>query len=196
MGKVIECITPELQAFIEAQPLFFVASAPLSRDAHVNLSPKGLDCLRVLSPRRIAYLDLTGSGNETAAHLSENGRLTFMFCAFSGSPRILRLYGTGEVVLPESPAWAELIGGFPTYPGVRQFIAASITRVQTSCGFGVPLMKHIGARDTLLRWAESKGDDLPRYRLTKNARSIDGLPAPVAAEGQDSSQTSLELTSD
>jgi hypothetical protein len=180
MGKVVECITPELQAFIEAQPLFFVASAPLSGAGHVNLSPKGLDCLRVLSPGRVAYLDLTGSGNETAAHLRENGRVTFMFCAFAGPPRILRLYGTGAVVLPDAPRWAELIGRFPAHPGARQIVTAEISRVQTSCGFGVPRMELVGQRDTLLRWAEARGDELPRYRRQKNARSIDGLPAPSA----------------
>src|SRR5688500_11557831 len=178
MGKVLECITPDLEAFIGAQPLFFVATAPISGEGHVNLSPKGLDCLRVLSPTRVAYLDLTGSGNETAAHLAENARITFMFCAFSGAPRILRLYGIGTVVLPGTPRWAELAAGFPGYPGVRQIIAAGITRVQTSCGYGVPLMDFSGQRDTLCRWAEAKGEALPRYRQEKNAKSIDGLPAP------------------
>jgi len=183
MGKIFESITPDLQAFIEAQPLFFVATAPLSNEGHVNLSPKGLDCLRVLSPRRVAYIDLTGSGNETAAQLTENGRITFMFCAFAGAPRILRLYGTGAVVLPESPQWTELVGHFSVYPGARQLITAEITRVQTSCGYGVPLMDFVRQRDTMLRWAEAKGDELPLYRQEKNARSIDGLPAPQAPEG-------------
>lgn len=181
MAKVLESITPELQAFIEAQPVFFVASAPLAEDGHVNLSPKGLDCLRVLSPSRVAYLDLTGSGNETSAHLHENGRITFMFCAFAGAPRILRLYGTGEVVLPETAAWEEMAGLFPVYPGMRQIVTAEIARVQTSCGFAVPLMEYTRQRDTLPRWAEAKGDDLPAYREQKNARSIDGLPAPLVA---------------
>jgi hypothetical protein len=181
MSKVVECITPELNAFIKAQPVFFVASAPLSEEGHVNLSPKGLDCLRVLSPSRVAYLDLTGSGNETSAHLHENGRITFMFCAFTGAPRILRLYGTGEVVLPETPEWAELAGLFPAYPGMRQIITAEISRVQTSCGFAVPLMEYTRQRDTLPRWAVAKGDELPAYRRQKNALSIDGLPAPLAA---------------
>jgi hypothetical protein len=183
MGKVLECITAELKAFIEAQPVFFVATAPLSGEGHVNLSPKGLDSLRVLSPTRVAYLDLTGSGNETAAHLQENGRITLMFCAFTGSPRILRLYGTGEVVLPESPGWSELAGLFPEYPGVRQIIVAEVSRVQTSCGYAVPLMDFARQRDTLLRWAEAKGETLPMYRQEKNATSIDGLPAPLAREG-------------
>ena len=180
MGKVFECITEELQAFIEAQPLFFVATAPLSPAGHVNLSPKGLDCFRVLSRSRIAYLDLTGSGNETAAHLQENARITFMFCAFEGPPRILRLYGTGGLVLPGQTQWAELAALFPEYPGVRQIVVADVERVQTSCGFAVPLMEYVGQRDTLLRWAEARGDDLPRYRQEKNALSIDGLPTPHA----------------
>ena len=160
--------------------MFFVASAPLSGDGHVNVSPKGLDCFRILSPSSVAYLDLTGSGNETAAHLHENGRITFMFCAFTGSPRIVRLYGIGHVVLAETPQWAELIDRFPVYPGARQIMTAEISRVQTSCGFGVPLMEYVQQRDTLLRWAESKGGHLSSYREEKNARSIDGLPAPVS----------------
>jgi hypothetical protein len=179
MGKVFDAISPKLQAFIEAQPLFFVSTAPLSADGHVNLSPKGLDCFRVLSPRAIAYLDLTGSGNETAAHVEENGRITFMFCAFAGPPQILRLYGTGRVVLPASDEWARLSGHFPDYPGVRQIVAAEISRVQTSCGYAVPRMDYRGQRDTLLRWAQAKGDALPEYREEKNARSIDGIPAPL-----------------
>jgi hypothetical protein len=177
MGKVLECITPELRAFIEAQPLFFVATAPLAGTGHVNLSPKGLDCFRFLSSSRVAYLDLTGSGNETAAHVRENGRITFMFCAFAGPPRVLRLHGTAQVVLPESREWAGLVDAFPSHPGVRQIITAEITRVSTSCGFGVPFMEYVGQRDTLIRWAEAKGEALPRYREEKNAQSIDGLPA-------------------
>jgi hypothetical protein len=178
MGKVLPNITPDLRAFIEAQPLFFVATAPLAGDGHVNLSPKGLDSFRVLSPDRVAYLDLTGSGNETAAHLRENGRITFMWCAFSGAPRILRLYGKGATVVPGDEGWEELIDRFPGYPGVRQIITAEISRVQTSCGYAVPRMDLVGDRDTLLRWAEAKRDALPAYRAEKNARSIDGLPAP------------------
>ena len=179
MGKVFESITSDLQKFIEAQPLFFVATAPLSRAGHVNLSPKGLDAFRVLSPTRVAYLDLTGSGNETAAHLAENGRITFMFCAFTGSPRILRLYGHGAVALPGTSRWAELVDRFPDYPGPRQIITADITRVGTSCGYGVPLMELVRPRDTLLRWAASKGEALRRYRKEKNSTSMDGLAAPA-----------------
>ena len=179
MGQSLQCITPDLQGFIEAQPVFFVASAPLAASGHVNLSPKGLDSFRVLSPNRVAYLDLTGSGNETSAHLTENERITFMFCAFSGPPRILRLYGRGTVVLPDATEWPALAALFPTFPGTRQVIAADIHRVQTSCGFGVPVMKTVEQRDTLLRWAVAKGEQLPDYRKNKNAQSIDGLSAPL-----------------
>ena len=178
MGKAFDSIPADLQPFIEAQPLFFVATAPSGAEGHVNVSPKGLDSFRVLSPNRVAYLDLTGSGIETAAHLLENGRITFMFCAFTGPPRIVRLYGSGAVVLPDSPAWPELARHFPALPGARQIITAEITRVRTACGYGVPLMEYTGQRDTLPRWAEAKGDALPAYRREKNSASIDGLPAP------------------
>jgi hypothetical protein len=185
MAKTHEQITDDLAAFIAAQPLFFVGSAPLSADGHVNLSPKGLDCLRVLGPLRVAYLDLTGSGNETSAHLAENGRITLMFCAFSGPPSILRLYGRGEVVLPGGPLWEELRPLFPDHPGARQIVVAEISRVQTSCGFAVPLMTYTAQRDTLIRWAESRGPEaLVAYRQEKNVRSIDGLPTPLAEQRQ------------
>jgi hypothetical protein len=181
MAKTYESITDDLQTFIRAQHVFFVATAPLSAEGHVNLSPKGLDCFRILSPRRVAYLDLTGSGNETSAHLHENGRIVFMFCAFDGSPSILRLYGTGRVILPDSVEWADLAAHFRLYPGVRQIITADITRVQTSCGFGVPRFDYVDDRDSLPRWAETKGDaGLETYRHEKNAVSIDALPTPLA----------------
>ena len=180
MAKLFDLITTELQAFIRAQHLFFVASAPLDAAGHVNLSPKGLDCFRILSPRQVAYLDLTGSGNETSAHLHENGRITFMFCAFDGPPNILRLYGTGRTILAGSPEWADLNHHFATIPGARQIIIADITRVQTSCGYAVPLYEYEGERDTLIRWAEAKGDDgLVTYRHEKNVQSMDALPTPL-----------------
>lgn len=183
MAKLYEHITDRLAEFIRAQPMFFVASAPLATDGHVNVSPKGLDCLRILSPRRVAYLDLTGSGNETSAHILENGRITFMFCAFSGPPQILRLYGQGHTVLQGSDEWAQLAPLFPEYHGARQIIAADIERVQTSCGYAVPLLDYVGQRDTLLRWADSKDDQgLEEYRCEKNVRSIDGLPTPLAQQ--------------
>lgn len=188
MGQTVDGITPELKRFIEAQPVFFVASAPLAASGHVNLSPKGLDSFRVLSPNRVAYLDLTGSGNETSAHLTENGRITFMFCAFSGPPRILRLYGRGTVILPDAPEWTTLVNRFPILPGIRQVITADIHRVQTSCGFGVPTMEFGGQRDTLLRWAEGKGEQIAQYRHKKNATSIDGLPAPLLQDNASSNR--------
>lgn len=185
MAKLYPAIIPELRAFIEKQQLFFVASAPLGAEGHVNLSPKGLDCFRMLSPEQVAYLDLTGSGNETSAHLAENGRITLMFCAFAGPPRILRLYGRGRTVLPGAPAWPQLRAMFGEYPGVRQIIVADITRVQTSCGFGVPRYDYVGQRSTLLDWASAKGDEeLAEYRAEKNACSIDGLPAALAEDGR------------
>jgi predicted pyridoxine 5'-phosphate oxidase superfamily flavin-nucleotide-binding protein len=179
VGKTYQSISAEHRAFIERQPMFFVASAPLSPGGHVNLSPKGLDALRVIDPTAVSYLDLTGSGNETAAHLVENGRVTLMFCAFEGSPKILRLYCRGRVVTRVSADWAEAIALYPEQPGVRQVIVCTVEMVQTSCGFGVPRMNLVEQRDQLPRWAESKGEDgLVEYRRTRNAVSIDGLLAP------------------
>jgi hypothetical protein len=181
MAKLYDDITDDLAEFIQAQPLFFVATAPLTPDGHVNLSPKGLDCLRILSATRVAYMDMTGSGNETSAHLHENQRITLMFCAFSGAPKILRLYGQGRTILPETDEWAQLTPLFPDYYGARQIIAADIHRVQTSCGYAVPLMELVGQRDTLLRWAKAKGDQgLQEYRREENTCSIDGLPTALA----------------
>ncbi|HMA36822.1 MAG TPA: pyridoxamine 5'-phosphate oxidase family protein [Chloroflexia bacterium] len=180
MAKVYESITPELQRFLAAQPLFFVATAPLAGAGHVNLSPKGQACFRVFTPHRVGYLDLTGSGNETAAHLAENGRITFMFCAFQGAPRILRLYGAGRVVLPATDEWAAVRSSFPAVPGARQVILADIHRVQTSCGMAVPLLDYVGQRENLAVWAAAQGEDgLVAYRAAKNRRSIDGLAAPL-----------------
>lgn len=182
MGSSHPSITPELSEFIAAQRIFFVASAPLCADGHVNLSPKGLDTLRILSPTRVAYLDLTGSGNETAAHLMENGRITFLFCAFEGPPKILRLYGQGRTVQPEDSDWAELAAHFPNFPGIRQIVLIDITRVQTSCGFGIPLLRFEGHRDALEQFANKKGPvGIKEYQLRKNVRSVDGLPTPLTS---------------
>lgn len=177
MAKLYETITPAIQEFIAKQHMFFVASAPLTGEGHVNLSPKGLDAFRVLSPNRVAYMDLISSGNETSAHMLENGRITLMFCAFDGSPNILRLYGKGYTVLPSHPQWAELSQHFTLYPSTRQIIVADIHRVQTSCGYGVPLYDYVGERDIHFKWAETKGQDgLKDYLLEKNLVSADGLP--------------------
>ncbi len=180
MAKVFDSITPELHEFIAAQHLFFVATAPLSPIGHVNLSPKGLDSFRILSPNQVAYLDLTGSGNETSAHLLENGRLTIMFCAFQGAPCILRLYGQGRVILPVAREWTELYPLFLPIAGARQIVVADIDRVQTSCGLGVPLMEYEGQRSALVDWAEKKGEEgIAAYWQQKNLVSVDGLPTPL-----------------
>lgn len=179
MAKVLPEIDAELAAWMAAQPLFFNATAPLAADGHINLSPRGLDTFRVLGPHEVAWLDLTGSGNESAPHLMENGRLTVMFCAFSGPPRILRLYGRGTVVVPGDAAWMTLRPHFPDFPGVRQIVHMNVARVQTSCGAGVPLLDYRGQREELLAWARNKGEEgMAEYRRQKNAVSIDGLAAP------------------
>ena len=181
MARTYPEITAELRRFIARQHCFFVASAP-SEGGHVNLSPKGLDSLRVLDGRRVAYLDLTGSGNETSAHLAENGRLTIMFCAFAGPPRILRLYGRGSVVLPDSPEWEALAPNFTMHPGARQIITLDVERVQTSCGYAVPLMSFETDRDVLDTWTANKGPEgLEQYRRQKNAVSLDGQLTPIGA---------------
>ncbi len=182
VAKVYPSITPEFRDWIERQRVFFVSTAPLTADGHVNVSPKGHDCLRVLDESTVAYLDLTGSGAETSAHIAENRRITLMWCAFEGPPRILRLYGRGEVVLPGSARWVDLIGLFEPLPGARQIVVNHVERVQTSCGFAVPFLEYQSERDTLLRWAEKQGEDkLAEYRREKNARSIDGLETPLPA---------------
>lgn len=178
MGKIYEEITPELAAWVGQQHMFFVASAPLSPQGHVNCSPKGLDTLRILGPREVAYLDMTGSGAETIAHVRENGRILFMFCAFAGPPKIVRFHGAAEVVTPASPAWDGLRSLFPGYPAARAIVRARIERISDSCGYGVPVMEFVEDRDTMLKWAEKKGQEaLPAYQREKNSRSIDNLPA-------------------
>ncbi len=179
MAKVYPEINSAQAVWIAAQPLFFVSTAPLSTNGHVNLSPRGLDTFRVLGPREVAWLDLHGSGNETAAHLAENGRITVMFCAFAGEPKILRLYGRGEVIGRSDRRWTSLLARFPAQPHPRQIVRIDVSRVQTSCGFGVPLMELVGQRMALTDWAERKGEaGLAEYRATRNHTSIDGLSAP------------------
>jgi hypothetical protein len=176
MGRVLEAITDELAEFIAAQRVFFVATAPTG-GGHVNLSPKGLDTFAVVDPKTVAYLDLTGSGVETVAHLRENGRITIMFCAFDGKPNILRLYGRGEVLPIGEPSADALLPRFGAYPGARSVICVQVDRASTSCGYGVPLLSYEGERDQLLQFAERRGPDgLVEYRGEKNAVSIDGLP--------------------
>lgn len=182
MGKLHESIKPAHKKFIEKQNMFFVATAPLSAGGRVNLSPKGLDCFRVLSEHKVAYMDLISSGNETSAHTKENGRITIMFCSFEGAPNILRLYGKGHAVLPGTDEWNEYIPHFTIYPSTRQLIVAEIDLVQTSCGFGVPLYNFVGHRDIHFEWAEKKGaDGLVDYVQQNNLKSLDGLPTDLAA---------------
>ena len=181
MGKEQAQIGEEHMGFIRDQKMFFVCTAPLSAEGHINLSPKGYDCFRILSPTKVGYLDITGSGNETSAHLLENGRITFMFCAFDGPPKILRLYGKGRTVLPTDDEWKTLSEQFTILPATRQIIIADIYKVKSSCGFGVPLYGYEGERDHAFKWAEKKGEEgLAGYRKEKNMISMDGLPTPVA----------------
>jgi hypothetical protein len=180
MGKLHECIKPAHKEFIEKQHLFFVATAPLSANGRINLSPKGLDCFRVLSDSQVAYMDLISSGNETSAHTLENGRITVMFCSFEGSPNILRLYGKGFTVLRDGEDWDTYSRHFTIYPSTRQIIVANIDMVQTSCGFGVPLFDYVGERDIHFEWAEKKGEDgLMDYIQKNNLKSLDGLPTDI-----------------
>ncbi len=182
MGKLHDSIQPAHKEFIEQQHIFFVATAPLSAGGRVNLSPKGLDCFRVLSDHKVGYMDLISSGNETSAHTKENGRITIMFCSFEGSPNILRLYGKGHAVLPGTAEWEELAPHFTIYPSTRQLIVADISLVQTSCGFGVPLYTYNGERDIHFEWAEKKGaDGLHEYIQQNNLKSLDGLPTDLGA---------------
>ena len=180
MAKFFETISPNIQEFIRAQHMFFVASAPLDGSGHVNISPKGHDSFRILSETQVAYMDLTGSGNETSAHVAENGRITMMFCAFDGAPNIVRLFGKGRVVLPIDAGWESLIAHFTPQLGTRQIIVVDVHMVQTSCGYAVPFMDYVGERDTLERWAEAKGEEgILEYRCEKNSLSIDKLPTPL-----------------
>lgn len=178
MADVLPSLDEELARWLERQPLFFVATAPLAADGTVNVSPKGMDSLRVLGPRRVAYRDLTGSGVETIAHLRENGRITLMWCAFDRPPRIVRVQGQGVVHVPGDAGYKALDRRLPDHPGARAIIDVDATRIASSCGFSVPLMEFVGERGTLRGWAERTGDEeLRDYRRARNATSIDGLPA-------------------
>lgn len=183
MGKFHDSILDHHRKFIELQHLFFVSTSPLDANGHINLSPKGLDSFRVLSSTKVAYMDIIGSGNETSAHILENGRITFMFCAFGGPPNILRLYGKGYTVLPGDAEWPELSSHFTLLPSTRQLIAADIFKVQTSCGFGVPYYQYTGERDHAHQWAEKQGTEgLELYKKEKNLVSLDGLPTALATK--------------
>lgn len=178
MARFFDAISDDHRAFIAAQPMFFVATA--APDGRVNLSPKGYDSLRVLGPNRVAWANLTGSGNETAAHLAALPRITVMFMSVARRPQIMRLFGTARALHRRDADFAELAQALPTLPGLRQIIDMRVDSVQTSCGYGVPLMKMTGERDTLLHWAEDKGPaGLHRYWADRNAISIDGLPTGI-----------------
>jgi hypothetical protein len=175
MGRTYEVITPQAAEWIARQHMFFVGTAPLDADGHVNLSPKGLDTMRLLDDRTVAYLDLTGSGAETVAHIRENGRVTVMWCAFEGPPRIVRVHGRGELASLDDPRVAGL---FPDIPGARGVVVVHADRISDSCGYSVPRYEYQGQRNRLVDWAAGKSDEeLDAYRAEKNARSIDGLPA-------------------
>ena len=178
MGRVHDGIDDQLRAFLERQPVFFVATAPLGGDGHVNVSPKGLaGTFAVLDESHVAYLDLTGSGIETIAHVRENGRITMMFCAFDGPARIVRLSGRGMVTVPADVGYAELAKRFPALEGARAVITVELDRIADSCGYGVPRMEFVEHRDRLPRWAATQGHDgLHDYRAERNRESIDGLP--------------------
>ncbi len=178
MGRTYAEITPELRGFIERQRMFFTASAPSGSDGHVNCSPKGLDSLAILGPRRVAYLDLVGSGAETLAHVRQNGRLLLMFCAFEGPPKIVRLHGRAVVRMPSEADYEELSRRFEVEGARRCVIDLEVTRVSDACGYGVPLMEFQAERPQIADWARAKGPaGVEEYIAMKNAISIDGLPA-------------------
>jgi hypothetical protein len=187
MGRISDTVDDDLAGWLHAQPVFFVATAPSGPGGHVNVSPKGYDTFRVLGPTTVAYLDLTGSGIETVAHLADNGRITLLFCAFTGPPKLVRLQGSGRTVVHGDEGFAELAGRFPPMPGARAVIVAELDRIATSCGYSVPVMELVGERPTLKEWAERRGPDgVVEYWAQRNGTSIDGLPGlagPVEAAG-------------
>jgi len=175
MADFFDSLREEHRKFIEEQHVFFVATAP--REGRLSLSPKGMDTLRVVDDRTVAYLDMSGSGAETAAHLRENSRITLMLCSFGKKPLILRLYGRGRVILPGESDWDQFLAHFTPIHGQRQIIVLEIESLQTSCGFGVPVFEFVAERDTLRKWMEKKDEEgLREYREEKNKTSIDGLP--------------------
>src|SRR5271170_6684565 len=178
MSEFFDHVTPELAGFIRAQLVFFVATA--APEGRINLSPKGMDTFRVLGRKRVIYLDLTGSGNETAAHLLDDGRITIMFCSFDKTARIMRLYGHGRAIHPRDDDWEEYLAMFPVEPGVRQIMVIDIEAAMTSCGYAVPRLDGLEERDTLRRyWASRGGEAAVKYQRDKNLESIDGLPTGI-----------------
>ena len=178
MGKIYPAISPEISTWINRQHMFFVATAPLASEHHINVSPKGMNTFRILDEKTVCYFDYTGSGAETIAHIRENKRITIMFCAFDGPPKIIRLHGTGEILKHAHKDWERLAALFNIPEPPRAIIRANISRISDSCGFGVPQMDYKSDRDSFTNWAAGKTtEDLANYRRTKNAKSIDGLPA-------------------
>jgi hypothetical protein len=178
MGQAYEQLDDNLIKFIKNQQMFFVGTAGV--EGRVNISPKGIDSLRIINPKKVAWLNLTGSGNETAAHVLENQRMTIMFCAFEGNPLILRLYGKATSIHQRDDSWEEVASLFPGLPGKRQFFIIDIDRVGGSCGFGVPLFEHKGNRENLIEWASNKTDsEIENYWKRKNQTSIDGKPTNI-----------------
>jgi hypothetical protein len=178
MGKKYDAISDGHADFIIRQSLFFVATA--APDGRINLSPKGMDSLRIAGPNQVVWLNLTGSGNETAAHLLESDRMTLMLYAFEGDPKILRLYGHAKSYTEGTAEWDEHIGRFPSLPGGRQIVVMEVDLVHTSCGFGVPLYEYLGEREELRNWAGRKGEDgIRRYWKERNALSLDGRPTDM-----------------
>jgi hypothetical protein len=187
VGQCYPCLDDRLIAFIRAQKVFFVATAPLAPDGHVNVSPKGYDSLAVIDERTVAYADLGGSGIETHAHVRENARITLMFCAFDGPANIVRLYGRGEVVSFDDPGFDAAMTAFPHIDRARGVITVHIERVADSCGWGVPIFEFKAEREQLRRWVAAKPfDEWAQRRREANARSMDGLPglSAVRREGQ------------
>jgi Pyridoxamine 5'-phosphate oxidase len=178
MAKFYPQLTAELQHFITQQQLFFTATGVA--DGRINLSPKGIDSFRIIAPQTVAYLDLTGSGNETSAHLLEHDRITIMFCSFTAKPLILRLYGTGQVIRHRDADWPDWVKLFPSIAGTRQIVKIAVESVQTSCGMGVPTYDFVAQRTSLIEWAEHKGEvGVQQYWAEKNQTSIDGLPTKI-----------------
>lgn len=176
MGKVYETIGEELREFLLKQPIFFVATAPLAETGLVNLSPKGLDSLRILDDQTVAYADLVGSGIETVAHIKENGRMVIMFCAFEGAPKIVRLHGVATVVERRQDAFKKLMTAFPDFAAIRSIITLRCSRISESCGFGVPLFEFKGQRSVLTDWGKQKSESqIEDYINQKNLKSLDGL---------------------
>lgn len=177
MGRAFDSITDQMREFVDDQHVFFVSTAP-STGGRVSVSPKGYDSFRILDDNRVCYLDITGSGAETIAHIRDNGRITFMFCAFAGKPNIVRFYGTGQVVRQDDDEWGDLFALFGDVAGVRSIITADIDRTSTSCGFAVPFMDYVEDRPRLAEhWGAKTPEAVEQYWADKNATSIDGLPA-------------------